>query len=227
MSEPPRTERVMGRLLYRFAPPEQVKRTQAPYVRLFAEVGARRVLDVGCGRGIFLGLLREAGMEPVGVDGAEASVALCREQGFAEVERGEALGTLAQKAAAGERFDGIFCSHLVEHLAAEQAIALISRCAELLSPGGRLVLVTPNVANLQVWTQVFWLDPTHVRPYPRDLLEVFCEEAGLIVAASYDDPRSRPRYLGPAWYKLLPHLLRYGLNTLRGMDAIVVADRPR
>ena len=73
-------------------------------------------------------------------------------------------------AARGERFDGVFASHLVEHLPADHVPGLVERIAAVLSPGGRAVLVTPNARNLVVLTETFWLDPTHVRPWPRPLL---------------------------------------------------------
>jgi hypothetical protein len=55
---------------------------------------------------------------------------------------------------------------------------------QALRPGGRLVIVTPNVADLWTMTEVFWLDTTHVRPYPILLLKKLCEEAGMQPIAS-------------------------------------------
>ena len=56
-----------------------------------------------------------------------------------------------------------------------------------------LLVATPNIQNHIVWSQVFWLDPTHVRPYPRPLLERLGEAAGFLVLASFDDANTRPR----------------------------------
>ncbi|WP_217225028.1 class I SAM-dependent methyltransferase [Streptomyces anulatus] len=51
-----------------------------PYVRLAEEFGARRVLDVGCGTGVFALLLADRGIEVVGVDPARASLDVARAQ---------------------------------------------------------------------------------------------------------------------------------------------------
>src|SRR5262245_53268802 len=40
----------------------------------------QRVLDVGCGAGVFLGLVAERGAEPHGIDASEALIALARER---------------------------------------------------------------------------------------------------------------------------------------------------
>jgi len=64
-------DEAISKLLYNFVTPESVTRIQGPYVRLFTEVGARKVLDLGSGRGLFLELLKEAGIEAHGVDSDE------------------------------------------------------------------------------------------------------------------------------------------------------------
>jgi O-antigen chain-terminating methyltransferase len=184
------------------------------------------VLDVGCGRGLFLELLRDAGIAGAGVDASAESVAECHAKGFIDVEQGDALAALARRSELGARYDGVFCSHLIEHLAGPDAVQLIALAAGLLAPRGRLLLVTPNVANLKVWTKAFWLDPSHQRPYPRRLLEAMLEAAGLRVAASFDDPRTATRYLGRELYLLIPDLVRYGWNGLSGLDSVVVGELP-
>jgi len=215
MAPPPlSSDEVLTRLLYRFADRGWVVRCQRPHLRFFD--GRHRVLDVGCGRGIFLDLLRSAGHEPIGVDGNASAVAECRAQGFKEVAEADALAFLDARARAGETFDGVFASHLIEHLPGPEGIRLIAACAAVLAPGGRLVIVTPNAANLDVLTRTFWLDPTHVRPYPRALIEAVLEECGLHVVESFDDPRTIPRAVGP--------LLRFGAGTWTGMDSVVVGQ---
>ncbi len=217
-------DEAISKLLYKFVTPESVKRIQGPYVDLFTEVGAATVLDLGCGRGLFLELLREAGVEAHGVDSDAKAVDGCREAGF-QVEQGDVLGYLHEAAGGEARFDGVFCSHLIEHLPAEVAMGMIRSCATLLAPGGRLVIITPNVQNLEVWSETFWLDPTHVRPYPRPLIAAMMEQVSLEVSRSFVDPATR-RF---KWHDLgesIPALLRHGLNAFSGMDSLVIGDRP-
>ena len=223
----PDNNALMTSVLYRFANPEFVERLQAGYLKYFTEAGAKRVLDLGSGRGIFLRLLGGKDIEAVGVDSNLEQVEACRADGYT-VHHDDVLSFL-DNAADGEAagsFDGIFCSHLVEHLSGADAVRLVNSAASLLRPGGRLMLVTPNVANPEVWSHTFWLDPTHVRPYPRPLLESLLEARGLSVVASLDDSRTRRRYGG--WDALLlpVDLLRHGINLFSGMDAVVVGELP-
>lgn len=54
------------------------------YVALVDELGARRVIDVGCGTGCLAVRLAEAGLDVVGVDPAEASVDVARAKPYAD-----------------------------------------------------------------------------------------------------------------------------------------------
>lgn len=216
---------LLGSVLYKFANADFVRSLQKDYIKFFQEGPEGKVLDLGCGRGLFLKLLRDAGLQTAGVDGHADSVELCRKEGFDDVEVGDVLEYLERHAKAGTKFRGIFCSHLIEHLDGDAALRLVAGCANVLAPGGRVVIVTPNVGNLDVWTHVFWLDPTHVRPYPRALLEALTEAAGLRVVKSFDDSRTRRKYGAAALWRLPLNLLRNGTSVLSGMDSLVVAER--
>ena len=216
-------DKAISKLLFTFVTPESVIRIQGPYVRFFTEAGARKVLDLGCGRGLFLELLRDAGIEAFGVDSDAEAVALCRDNGF-QVEQADVLEFLEQAAEGEARYDGVFCSHLIEHLDTDAAMTMIRSCAGLMAPGGRLVLVTPNVENLEVWSGTFWLDPTHQRPYPMPLIAAMMEQASLTVSASFVDRATR-KYRRPSIRDSVRAFLRYGTSAFRGMDSLVVGDR--
>lgn len=162
--------------LYEFGGSEDlVRRIQKRFVKLFAGCGP--VLDIGCGRGIFLELLASAGIESVGLDHAPESVAACEARGFT-VYRQEANEYLRQNTG---KFGGIFCSHVIEHMGYDDAMAFLELCYAALRPGGKLLLVTPNPEDLTIIGEIFWLDPTHVRPYPMKLLERMVEAVGFRV----------------------------------------------
>lgn len=215
---------------YRFAPADQVARLQAKYVRFFTEAGIKRVLDLGCGRGIFLRLLRYAGIEGIGVDIASEAVMECRKEGF-EVRQEDALAALERIGRAGERYGGIFCSHLIEHLAADKMLGLITRSAATLTPAGRLIVVTPNAENLQVLTEGFWLDTSHVRLVPRRLVETLMHDAGLSIVASATDDEAVAGWNAASkgrkilWRLILGRALT-DRHLLSGLDAFVVSERP-
>jgi predicted TPR repeat methyltransferase len=153
------------------------------------------VADLGCGRGYFLEALRDRGVTVVGVDLADEAVAHSRGLGF-EITKAEALEFLA-----GTRgLRGIFASHLIEHLAPETADEMLARAFDALAPGGTIVIVTPNLRDIDVATEIFWLDLTHVRPFPPALVRSMLDAHGFVSVASGRGavpygPRSMPRVL--------------------------------
>jgi len=159
--------------LYEFGSSEAtVRRIQKPFVRFFRD--SAPVLDIGCGRGVFLQLLAEAQIEAFGIDHSEEALAVCREKGF-KVRGQDARAYLS---AESESFGGIFCSHVIEHMGYEDALAFLQLCYRALRPGGRLLLITPNPEDICVMSDIFWLDPTHVRPYPKLLLKAMLQSGG-------------------------------------------------
>lgn len=197
-----------------------VRRYQWHYAGEFAP-GAR-VLDIGCGGGVFLDALRESGRRGVGVDGSAEEIAPALARGL-EVTCADALGYLQEAPAAS--FGGVFCAHLIEHLPPATAVGMLENVHRVLEPGGRVVLITPDPLDLEVWTERFWLDLTHVRPYPRKLLVGLLGALGFRVIRSGNDPNSG-RGSGPrVWLPGLWRALRLGEHGWCG-DTFVIAEKP-
>lgn len=163
-----------GRFSERFRGSEEyVKQQHRPYVARFA--GKTRVLDIGCGRGEFLELLREAGIAARGIDSSDESIALCLTKGL-EVEKADLFAYLAELP--DESLDGIFCSQVFEHLPVSMLPSLLKLMSRKLQRGGVLLVETPNPESLAIFATHFYLDPTHQRPVPPQLLAFLLEEAG-------------------------------------------------
>ncbi len=128
---------------------------------------ASSVLDVGCGRGVFLDLLRENQVPAVGIDIDPFMVEVCKKKGL-EVYCQDPIEHLS---GARNRYGGILCSHVIEHMGPDVVLRFLELCYHSLEAGGHLVVSTPNAACWPVISHDFWLDTTHVRPYPRALLE--------------------------------------------------------
>jgi O-antigen chain-terminating methyltransferase len=137
----------------------EITRRQQDYVGLFH--GRHAVVDLGCGRGEFLALLRDAGVGARGVDTDAAMVARCREKGL-DVRLEDAESFLDSLSDA--TVDGIFAAQVIEHLESQRVIHLVELAAAKLAPGGILVLESPNPRSMLALS-AFWLDFTHVRLY--------------------------------------------------------------
>jgi O-antigen chain-terminating methyltransferase len=153
--------------------PAEIRERLEVYLPLLE--GRHDVVDLGCGRGEALALLREQGVAPIGVDESPEMVRRCREQGL-DASVGDAVGFLAARASAS--LDAIVSFHVVEHLPAETLDRLIRAAWRTLRPGGLLVLETPNPLSIVVAASRFWRDPTHLRPLHPDALRLCCEQAG-------------------------------------------------
>ncbi|MEO8195169.1 MAG: class I SAM-dependent methyltransferase [Thermoanaerobaculia bacterium] len=137
--------------------------------------GQSEVLDLGCGRGEALAVLRGRDIKARGVDLSAAMVAECHRKGLA-AEEGDLLEYLS--AAPEGRFGGIVSFHVIEHLPPEILDRLARLAWRALRPGGVLILETPNPLSLVVAARNFWLDPTHKRPVHPESLKLSLELAG-------------------------------------------------
>ena len=153
---------------------DYVKKGQQFYLPYFT--GRREVLDIGCGRGEFLELMREAGVAAHGIDLSRESVELCRQKGF-EADVADLFAYLADLPEAS--LDGIFSAQVVEHLPPERLPDMIRLAASRLQRDGVLAIETPNPECLAIFASHFYLDPTHTRPVPHALLAFYMEEYGL------------------------------------------------
>ena len=158
----PAAERVLRPDPCAFSPgPRQARKLARFYAEMFP-VGST-VIDLGFGQAHFLAAARARGLLPIGLDRDQALVERAHSAGF-DARCGD-IGEL--EALVPESLDGGVAAHLIEHLAPEEVRALLRSLAGKIAPGGHLVLATPNFADWRVARELFWLDPTHVRPYPR------------------------------------------------------------
>jgi O-antigen chain-terminating methyltransferase len=191
---------------YRFAvSPVHARRIMAWYAAMFT---TGPVLDVGAGRGYFLEALRGRGIEGVGVDNSPQAAVEARAIGVDIVVQ-DAFEFMEQQAG----FGGVFMSHVIEHFEPGRAVELIRLAHRMLRPGGTIVIVTPNPLDWMVLSEIFWLDPTHVRPYPALLLTAMLESAGFDVEATGRRNLSLGRRRIPA---TILNRIRFGSDYGRG-----------
>ncbi|MCU1261313.1 MAG: Methyltransferase type 11 [Bryobacterales bacterium] len=155
-------------------PEEYVKSGQQFYVPHFQ--GVREVLDIGCGRGEFLEVMRDNAVAARGIDLSTASVDYCRSKGL-QAEVADLFTYLSDLP--DHSLPAIFSAQVVEHLPPERLPEMIRLCAAKLERGGLIALETPNPECLAIFASHFFLDPTHTRPVPHALLAFYLEEFGM------------------------------------------------
>lgn len=154
-------------------PEEEIKNRQQKYVKYFA--GCNNVVDIGCGRGEFLSLLKENGVSATGIDLSPHNIKECNEKGF-HVAVGDGIEYLS--GLLDESVDGIFCAQVIEHISIKELINLITTAYKKLQKDSVLIMETLNPECLMIFAQSFYMDPTHKFPVHPKTLSFFSKEAG-------------------------------------------------
>lgn len=163
---------------------------------LAALEGVGRAVDLGCGRGEWLDVLAAHGIRGYGLD-IDAGVATALQSRGHEVVVGDALDHLKTRSDGSLGLVTMF--HLVEHLSFDTLLAILREARRTLGPGGVLVAETPNPRNLTVGAAAFYIDPTHQRPLPPELLQFLGEAAGFdAVRVLPLNPPALPPFAAPA-----------------------------
>lgn len=137
--------------------------------------GECSVVDLGCGRGEWLQLISEAGFKGHGVDIDEAMLETCITKGLSVI-KGDVLDFL--KSLPDESQAIVSAFHVVEHLEFDKLFHVVKEAWRVLKPAGMLIIETPNPQNILMGSIYFYIDPTHLRPIPHELLRFLAEYNG-------------------------------------------------
>src|SRR5215207_8650560 len=147
-----------------------------PFLTALKDVfGRYKALDVGCGRGEWLELLTELGIDAHGIDLDDNMLEACRELGLS-VETGEAVSYI--KSLPSKSLALVSGFHFAEHIPFTDLQIFVQEALRVLRPAGLLILETPNPENIIVGASDFYLDPTHNHPIPPKLLAFLPEYYG-------------------------------------------------
>ncbi|WP_420263994.1 class I SAM-dependent methyltransferase [Candidatus Magnetominusculus dajiuhuensis] len=195
-------------------------------IKKYVRVG--RILDIGCGRGLFLNVMKDAGWEVAGVEFDEATASNAASYYGIEVISGEPHTWKFDPAS----FDVITLNHVLEHIANPKE--LIQSCHRLLKDGGLLVVAVPNLDGIQSWAgrkNWFHLDvPYHLHHFTDKGI------SSLLSAASFDIVSKRHfdlEYSPFGWLQTLLNISGVEKNMLytflkaprKGIDAIIAASK--
>ena len=156
--------------------PEEIKEEVKVYLPVLEKAGITGgILDVGCGRGEWLEVLREAGLQAKGVDNNRTQIQQCKSLSLDVIES-EALAYL--RSLEDGTLNAVTAFHFAEHLPLKALVTFLDEVGRTLKPGGLLILETPNPENLLVGSCNFYLDPTHKNPIPIPTMKLLVEARG-------------------------------------------------
>ena len=158
---------------------EEIRERVVFYLPIVRDAGAGTssapVLDLGCGRGEWLELLRDNGLVARGIDLNQVTVQQCQALGL-DVMHDDAMTYL--RALPSGSLGAVTGIHIIEHLPFMGMLALLDETLRVLRSGGVAIFETPNPENVVVGACNFHMDPTHVRPLPPELMRFVLEARG-------------------------------------------------
>lgn len=175
---------VFRRIAHQFEGTQNVrKQLYSQLVRCFTQGDS--VIDLGAGDGTWLHLLRDFGVNGVGVDLDPVKVSEMKACGLNAVH----ADVLEYANNLTSYVDGLTMLHIIEHMNPEQAVRIIRSISAKFTYRGRILIVTPNFSNPVVSQMNFWLDVTHIRPYPAELLQAILTAIGFrtIISATMNN----------------------------------------
>ncbi len=147
-----------------------------------------RLLDVGCGDGAFLVLMRSIGWQVAGIEPSPAAANVARERHGLDVSVGEVEKVTVPKAA----YDAITMQHVIEHV--HEPVSVLEATLAALKPGGVLSIRTPNLDSLgrnrfrDMWMHMD--PPRHLRLFIPSTLATCVKRAGFTILDVHTSARS-------------------------------------
>ena len=148
---------------------EEIKKRQQIFLPYFKDCS--RVLDIGCGRGEFLEILRENNIGGIGIDIDKDMVDFCTSRQLT-VEQTDAIDYLEKLE--DNDLDGIFLDQVAEHMESAYLIRMLSLCCKKLKAGKYIVVGTVNPLSLVAFFN-FYLDISHQKPIHPHTLQFIME----------------------------------------------------
>ncbi|MBS6603731.1 MAG: class I SAM-dependent methyltransferase [Brachyspira sp.] len=152
---------------------EIITKIQKEYLQFVPKNSTKSFLDVGCGRGEFLTILRDNGIKAKGIEINSVEYKLLKKKGF-DVEFTDALTFLKHTE---EMFSGISAIEVVEHLTFDYLYEFIHQAYEHVENSGVIILETLNCMNISNLKN-FYTDLTHQKPITLETLQFLCEHTG-------------------------------------------------
>lgn len=156
-------------------------------IMMLPYVNGGRILDIGCGRGEFLNLMKSLGWEVMGVE-VDAKAAQAAKESF---KIPVVTNSFEDTSFPEGSFDAITLHHVIEHL--EEPLQYLKKCFQLLKPQGKLVIVTPNIDSLASSILkrdcVHFSPPWHIYLFSQKALSGIIRDTGFSIERSFTSAR--------------------------------------
>lgn len=157
---------------------EEVKESLRFYLPLLKAASLDKdILDLGCGRGEWLELLKEKGIEGYGIDINRLLIEQARELGFNVIQQ-DALSHL--RGVLDQTLNAVTGFQFIEHISFQTLLEILGEILRTLRPGGLVIFETPNPKNLVVGACNFYSDPTHAKPLFPETVQFILSKLGFV-----------------------------------------------
>lgn len=168
---------------------EDIKSRVSEYKSLFDPLPNRTkkmpIIDLGCGRGEFLSFAKDNGLNAIGIDMNHDMIVRCKNLGLEAYETDAMNYLLDQKTNSIAAITGF---HIVEHIPFNLLMELFEECHRVISSEGFILFETPNPKNLVIGASNFYIDPSHTKPIPPELLSFALESVGFKTEIIFKHP---------------------------------------
>jgi O-antigen chain-terminating methyltransferase len=158
----------------RFRGSEDAVKTQLEEYLPFFKKG-KKVVDLGCGRGEFLDLMKSKWIDAEGIDINEQMVSICKDKGLT-CRKGDILEQLTGYE--NSSLGGVFSSQVIEHLLPSYLLRLLEVAFIKLESSAPIVLETINPSSVFALVQIYHLDISHKQPIHPLALKYLLESSG-------------------------------------------------
>lgn len=157
---------------------EEIENRLKVYLEYF--IGKNNILDIGCGRGEFLEILKENNISCKGIDINDKMVSICNDKGL-KVKKADALEYL--ESLEDNSLGGVILNQVIEHLEPEYLINVIELIYKKLEPEAYVVAETINPQSMLVFTEAYFMDLTHIRMIHPYTIKFLLESKGFSSAS--------------------------------------------
>jgi len=200
---------------------EEIAQRYESYLK-YLNPDIKTALDIGCGRGEWVGLLQKNSIQAQGIDLNAAMLNDGLSHGIKNLQNINAFDFF--KTCPDSSFDLVTAFHIIEHIPYEELFVFLQELRRISTPNAIILLETPNPANILVGAFEFYKDPTHLNPLPDDVMKFTVEYFG------FEEVRIEKLHLFPDTMRIVEHTetaQHFNHFFYQERDYLIIARNPK